>query len=77
MRRDFYPSSSVDSSGQSWLLLKSPSSVVSVAEEDLLYDVCAIVSAVGGSLGLFLGISCYGIIEKWADKLWSVVASKA
>ena len=30
-----------------------------VTEEVLLYDLNSIVSAVGGSLGLFLGFSCY------------------
>ena len=30
-----------------------------VTEEVLLYDLNSIVSAVGGSLGLFLGFSCF------------------
>jgi hypothetical protein len=32
---------------------------VGSTEEILLYDFNAILSAVGGSLGLFLGVSCY------------------
>ena len=32
-----------------------------VSEEMLLYDLNSIVSAVGGSLGLFLGFSCFQV----------------
>ncbi len=34
------------------------------SSEDLLYDANAIVAAVGGSLGLFLGFSCYDGFKK-------------
>ncbi len=34
---------------------------VKVEEEYRLMDFPAIVSATGGSLGLFLGLSCYGV----------------
>jgi hypothetical protein len=34
-----------------------------VYEEYLLYDLNAILSAIGGSLGLFLGISCFHIVQ--------------
>ena len=37
-----------------------------VKEEVLLYDFNALVAAVGGSLGLFLGPSCY----QMASELW-------
>ncbi len=33
-----------------------------------LMDFAAIISATGGSLGLFLGLSCYGVV-------WEVVLS--
>ncbi len=32
--------------------------------EDLLYDTSAIVAAVGGSMGLFLGFSCYDLAKR-------------
>ena len=35
---------------------------VTIEEEYLLFDTVAIISATGGSLGLFLGLSCYSII---------------
>ncbi len=34
------------------------------SSEDLPYDANAIVAAVGGSLGLFLGFSCYDSFKK-------------
>ena len=47
-----------------------------VTEEVLLYDLNSIVSAVGGSLGLFLGFSCFqgamwiaGIVSMYAAVL--------
>ena len=39
---------------------------IEVSEEVLLYDFNALVAAVGGSLGLFLGFSCYSVaLELW------------
>ena len=35
---------------------------VDISEEVLLYDFSAIVAAVGGSMGLFLGFSCYSLV---------------
>ena len=35
---------------------------VTIEEEYLLFDTVAIISATGGSLGLFLGLSCYSTI---------------
>ncbi len=34
------------------------------SSEDLLYDTSSIVAAVGGSLGLFLGFSCYDLAKR-------------
>ena len=42
---------------------------VRVTEEVLLYDFNTIVGTVGGSLGLFLGFSCYGVIQMLVDWL--------
>ena len=37
-----------------------------VSEEFYIYDLNAIISAVGGGLGMFLGGSCYGIFSQTA-----------
>ena len=42
--------------------------VVTVEEEYRLFDTVAIISATGGSLGLFLGLSCYSVI--WTGFEW-------
>jgi hypothetical protein len=33
-----------------------------ISQEFFLYDANAIISAVGGGLGMFLGVSCLGVI---------------
>ena len=45
-----------------WPMFNLP--FVTVEEEYRLFDTVAIVSATGGSLGLFLGLSCYNVIWK-------------
>ncbi len=37
-------------------------------EEIVLYDLNGLVSAIGGSLGLFLGFSCYEVAKKLVRK---------
>ena len=39
-----------------------------IEEEYRLFDTVAIISATGGSLGLFLGLSCYSVI--WTGFEW-------
>ena len=34
-----------------------------VSDEQYLYDLNAIISAVGGGLGLFVGVSAFGLFE--------------
>lgn len=41
---------------------------VRVKEEFLIYDLNAIVAAIGGSLGLFLGFSCYEVARGGLQK---------
>ena len=41
---------------------------VTIEEEYILFDTVAIISATGGSLGLFLGLSCYSVI--WTGFEW-------
>jgi hypothetical protein len=42
--------------------------VVNVTEEVLLYDDNVIISAVGGSLILFLGFLCYDLKKRGANR---------
>jgi hypothetical protein len=34
-----------------------------ISNEFYLYDANAIISSVGGGLGMFLGVSCFGIMS--------------
>jgi hypothetical protein len=45
-----------------------PTIDVSVIEETLLFDFTAIVAAVGGSLGLFIGFSFLDVLRAAIDK---------
>lgn len=47
-----------------------PKNDVFVWEEYLVYDLNAIVSGVGGSMGLFLGFSFLGCCEGFLDMGW-------
>ena len=51
------------------LWAKFSSGSVKIEEEYTLMDVNAIISATGGSLGLFLGLSCYGVVWKLIEML--------
>ena len=42
---------------------------ITVIEEVLLFDFAAIVAAVGGSLGLFIGFSFLDVFKAFIDKL--------
>ena len=46
---------------------------VQVKEEFLIYDLNAIVAAIGGSLGLFLGFSCYEMARGGLEKARNLV----
>ncbi len=46
-----------------------PTNTVTVEEQYELFDVNEIVSAVGGSMGLFLGFSCLGTYMSFAKYL--------
>jgi hypothetical protein len=47
-----------------------------IQEEYLLYDFNAIISAVGGNLGLFVGFSCLSFVEIITVKIYSIIKSK-
>ena len=50
-----------------WVMYASPK--IKKEEEYRLMGGNAIISATGGSLGLFLGISCYGVAWKMLEKI--------
>ena len=50
------------------LLIYLTDHTVTTTMEYYLYDLPAIVSAVGGNLGLFLGFSCYGMGKSLMDR---------
>ena len=52
----------IDYENKTMLFVKYASSKVKIEEEYTLMGTNAIISATGGSLGLFLGFSCYGAI---------------
>ena len=54
------------------LAVRYASPKVKIEEEYTLMGVNAIISATGGSLGLFLGLSCYGVAWKILEYLESV-----
>ena len=62
------------------LLAKKNSHWVKIEEEYTLMGVNAIISATGGSLGLFLGLSCYGVawtFFEWLEAAYNFLRSKA
>ena len=58
--------------GYAFFSVRFASLDVVVSEESLLYDLNTIVSAVGGSLRLFLGLSCYAVVEAAAERAFGL-----
>ena len=56
-----------------WVEYASPK--IRVEEEYTIMGLNAIISATGGSLGLFLGLSCYGVAWKILEKVETVCNS--
>ena len=56
-----------------WVSYASPK--IKVEEEYVLMGGNAIISATGGSLGLFLGLSCYGVAWKILEKVETIFNS--
>ena len=46
-----------------------PNRIKRIVNEILVYDVTDMIGALGGSLGLFLGFSCFGLISTCIDNL--------
>ena len=61
--------SSEDTKNTTILFAKYNTQKVKIEEEYTLMGANAIISATGGSLGLFLGLSCYGVVWKLVQKL--------
>ena len=51
------------------LFVRYASPKVKIEKEHKIMGVNAIISATGGSLGLFLGLSCYGVAWKILEKI--------
>ncbi len=49
---------------------------VELGDEHLIYDISRFLSSLGGSLGLFLGFSCLGILMSAIQKLRNFVEEK-
>ena len=56
-----------------WVSYASPK--IRVEEEYTLMGFNTMISATGGSLGLFLGLSCYGVAWKILEKVENVCTS--
>ena len=56
-----------------WPMFNLP--YVTVEEEYRLFDTVDIIASTGGSLGLFLGLSCFGVI--WRAFEWLEAAYRA
>ena len=60
-------------------LAKKNSRFVKIEEEYKLMSFNAIISATGGSLGLFLGLSCYGVVWKlfeWLEAAYKFLTAQ-
>ena len=56
-----------------WVFFSGPK--IKIEEEYVLMGTNAIISATGGSLGLFLGLSCYGVAWKILEKVGTAFSS--
>ena len=56
-----------------WVFFSGPK--IKIEEEYLLMGTNAIISATGGSLGLFLGLSFYGVAWKILEKVGTAFSS--
>ena len=56
-----------------WVWYASPK--IKIEEEYMVMGANAMISATGGSLGLFLGLSCYGVAWKILEKVETMFKS--
>ena len=43
---------------------------INVFEETLIFDIIGLIGSLGGSLGLFVGFSCFGYLSPVLDALF-------
>ena len=63
------------SNNRTSLYAKYSTPKIKIEKEYTIMGVNAIISATGGSLGLFLGLSCYGVAWNILEKVESVCNS--
>ena len=57
--------------GRHRVLFSLSSALATISSESLLYDFTAIVSSIGGGVGIFLGFSCFGMVSSALSKLYA------
>ena len=58
------------------LSLQSTSLYRTIIEEYKIYDEVALIGSIGGSLGLFLGFSFYGVLSDVLDHFWKKITKQ-
>ena len=58
------------------ILLNYGSTSRTLVQEYWVYDTEGMIGTLGGSLGLFLGFSFYGVISDLLDIFWNTVSKK-
>ena len=56
-----------------WVPPPEPRPRIKIEQEYMLMGGNAVISATGGSLGLFLGLSCYGVAWKILEKVEIII----
>ena len=67
-----YPNKTLKQNGKFWktlVVLQYETNTIFNYRETELNDLNAIVASVGGSLGLFLGFSCYQMGKRFIERL--------
>ena len=58
------------------LFILSLGSSRTIVQEYKIYDEVGLIGSIGGSLGLFLGVSFYGVISDVLDHFWKKIAKQ-
>ena len=73
---EIYQSDYVDNNPNKVHLALTPNKIRRIETEILVYDVTDMIGALGGSLGLFLGFSFFGLISLCIDNFLDYLAKK-